>query len=86
MYIMLSKFIDWNIFIIAFAVGMFFVYTMDTQKKVIVIQPSLDNQDKFQFKDGAQNCFQYHAREVKCPSNISELGTIQAQMKDDEDV
>ena len=65
---MFFKYINFRIFFITFAIGLFYIYINDDYKKMIVIHPTPDNIGKYQYKDKSDNCFSYQMKEVKCPS------------------
>jgi hypothetical protein len=44
---------------------------MGPDMKTIYVYPNPDNVGKVQYKDRADNCFQYQSDEVKCPTNPS---------------
>jgi hypothetical protein len=46
----------------------------------ILIYPTVDNNNKFQYKDNAENCFTFVATEQKCPFNTGSLKTIPIQV------
>lgn len=76
---MFFKYIDFRVFIISFAIGALYIYMNEDHKKVIVIHPTPDNYDQYQFKDKSGNCFSYELKEVKCPSNKNLMQNIQIQ-------
>ena len=43
------------VFIISFAIGIFFVYVIDVEKRTIVIYPTPENAERMQYKDEASN-------------------------------
>ncbi len=57
-------------FIVSFCVGMFFVYLMEPQKKIIVQHPK-PNDDVTIYRDDENNCYKYKTIEVKCPTDKS---------------
>ena len=57
------------IFILSFAIGIFLVYILGEDRKVIYIYPSNYNYNEIQFSDYANNCFQYKPISVKCPKD-----------------
>jgi hypothetical protein len=72
------KYIDLRIFLITLAIGLFYIYISDEYKHTIIIYPTPDNTDEYQFKDKSNNCFSYEMKEVKCP-NDSSYHTIKVQ-------
>jgi hypothetical protein len=77
---MILEYISFPIFIISFAVGLFFVYIYGPEMKTIYIYPSPENIDKIIFKDKADNCFRYEANEIECPKDNSILSKIPLQI------
>jgi len=77
---MILEYISFRIFMISFAIGLFFVYIYGPEMKTIYIYPSPENIDKVIFKDKADNCFSFQANEVECPKNESILSKIPLQI------
>jgi hypothetical protein len=61
--------INLPIFICSFAIGIFLVYILGEDIKVIHIYPSQYNYNEIQFTDYANNCFEYKPIAIKCPKN-----------------
>lgn len=76
---MILNYISIPIFLISFAVGLFFVYILGPEMKTIYIYPSPENVDKVIFKDKADNCFYFEEVKVKCPKNDSLISKIPIQ-------
>lgn len=76
---MIFEYISFPVFLISFAIGIFFVYIYGVDKKPIYIYPTPENVDKIIFKDKADNCFTFEAMEVECPKDESLLGIIPIQ-------
>jgi hypothetical protein len=76
---MLSKFIDFKLFFISLAVGIFFVYINQPSPTIIYVYPTPNNIDKIQYKDKGGNCFEFNSKEVTCPKNSSEIHSIPVQ-------
>ena len=71
--------IDLRYFIISLAIGLFYIYISDTQNKVIVIYPTPDNKDEYQYRDNTGSCFSYDLNEVKCPFDSTKIHDIKFQ-------
>lgn len=74
------KYISLPIFIISFLLGMVYIYISAAPTRKILIYPTVDNQSKFQYKDKAENCFTFVAKEEKCPYNTGSLKKIPIQV------
>ena len=77
---MIFEYISFRVFIVSFAIGLFFAYIYGPEMKTIYIYPSPENIDKVIFKDKADNCFSFQANEVECPKNQSILSKIPLQI------
>jgi len=77
---MILDYISFRVFMVSFAIGLFFVYIYGPEMKKIYIYPSPENIDKVIFKDKADNCFSFQANEVECPKNNSILSKIPLQI------
>lgn len=77
---MILDYISFRVFMVSFAIGLFFVYIYGPEMKTIYIYPSPENIDKVIFKDKADNCFSFQANEVECPKNESILSKIPLQI------
>lgn len=78
---MFFKFLSFKIFFISLAVGLLFAYLSSPEPTVIYVYPTPDNVGKVEYKDKADNCFQFEAIETKCPSDKSKIKTIPIQTK-----
>ena len=76
---MIFNYISLPIFLISFAIGIFFIYTLGPEMKTIYIYPSPENIGKVLFKDKAENCFYFQQQQVKCPKNTSDISSIPIQ-------
>tara|TARA_X000000368_G_scaffold154033_1_gene121391 strand:- start:2673 stop:2909 length:237 start_codon:yes stop_codon:yes gene_type:complete len=74
----LLKIINIKVFLISLLVGLIFMY-FDNDKKKITVYPTPSNINNIQFKDKADNCFEYNMEKVKCPSNKSKINHIPIQ-------
>jgi hypothetical protein len=76
---MLFKFISLKIFLLSLALGLLFVYLSSPDPTIIYVYPTPDNAGHIEYKDKADNCFQFEANEITCPSDTSKLKTIPIQ-------
>jgi len=66
---MFDRFINPYVFIIAFIIGIFFVYINHPEPIIIYKYPNPDNAGKLTYQDKNKNCYKYESTEVKCPSD-----------------
>lgn len=76
---MISDYISIPVFLISFAIGLFFVYFLGPETKTIYVYPSPQNYSNIQYKDGADQCFQLKPVETKCPLNPFLVKTVPIQ-------
>jgi hypothetical protein len=76
---MIFNYISLPVFFCSLAIGLFFVYILGPNKKVIYIYPSPENIDKILYQDKADNCFSFEQQEVDCPSDVTKISTIPIQ-------
>ena len=67
------KYLNIPVFIVSLAVGMFFVYINNPNKRIVYVFPTPENSDKVQYKDSNDNCHSFTANEVQCPSDKSQI-------------
>lgn len=58
-------------FLISFLLGILYMYLSKPELKVIQISPTPDNCDKVLYRDQADTCYKYKAREVPCKEESS---------------
>ena len=71
----ISKYINISVFLITFLLGLLYIYYIDYNRRVIVY-PSRYNIDKIEYKDEAENCFEYKVKDVKCPTDKSKIENL----------
>jgi len=76
---MISKYIILPIFIISFIVGLFLIQIIGPEIKTIYIYPTPVNFKTIQYKDNANQCFNFIPKEIKCPFNPLLIKTIPIQ-------
>ena len=76
---MLLNYISIPVFLVSFAIGLFFVYILGPEMKTVFIYPSPENVDKVLFKDKADNCFSFKQEIIECPKDESLISKIPIQ-------
>jgi hypothetical protein len=76
---MIFNYISLPVFLVSFAIGLFFIYILGPEIKTILVYPSPENIDKILFKDKADNCFYFEEKVVDCPSDHGLISTIPIQ-------
>jgi len=76
---MLLNYISIPVFLISFAVGVFFVYILGPEMKTIYIYPTPENINKVLFKDKANNYFHFEEHYIECPKDESLISDIPMQ-------
>ena len=59
--------LHWPAFLIAFAIGISYVYFVHPAPKVVIKYPNPYNSGKITYQDNADNCYKYKATKVECP-------------------
>tara|TARA_Y100001970_G_C14255267_1_gene874851 strand:+ start:5865 stop:6092 length:228 start_codon:yes stop_codon:yes gene_type:complete len=67
-------------FLASFLFGLLFIYISESPKKIVLVHPTPDNQQYFQYKDKANNCFEYEYVESKCPFMDHNVKTIPVEL------
>ena len=76
---MLLDYISLPVFLASFALGLFFVYVLGAEEKIIYVYPTPYNSNTVQYKDGMDECFEYKPIVTKCPLNPFYIKTIPIQ-------
>ncbi len=76
---MFLKYISIKIFITTLAIGLLYVYLFNPDPTIIYVYPTPENVGQVEYKDKANNCFQFEANEVSCPKDKSKIKTIPVQ-------
>ena len=74
----LSAIISFPVFIISLSIGLLFVYLSTPPPTVIYVYPTPENINKVEYKDKADNCYQFKSTEVSCV-NTKDIKTIPIQ-------
>ena len=56
-------------FLLAFSIGILYVYATQPSPKIIIKHPTPQNAGKIIYEDKANNCYKYLAEEVQCPDD-----------------
>ena len=72
------KIINLKVFLISLFLGLLFIYLNDDKKKINVF-PTPSNINDIEYKDNADNCFEYSMESIDCPSNSKEINHIPIQ-------
>tara|TARA_B100001093_G_C26090040_1_gene702363 strand:- start:226 stop:459 length:234 start_codon:yes stop_codon:yes gene_type:complete len=76
---MLSKYINIPLFLVALSIGIFAVYITVPEERKIYVFPTHENVNIVQYKDKAENCFEYKETEVTCPTDEKKITQIKPQ-------
>ena len=76
---MFFQLISFPAFLISLVIGLLLVYMFNPTPTVIYVYPTPDNIDKLQYKDYANNCYEFSAKEVKCPSDKNLVNIVPVQ-------
>ena len=76
---MFFKYLSFKIFMLSLAVGLLFVYLSSPDPTIIYVYPTPDNVGHVEYKDKADNCFQFEAVQTSCPADKSKIKTIPVQ-------
>lgn len=63
-------------FIIAFAIGMFYVYIATPKPKIVIKYPTPYNANRIIYKNENDVCYKYKVEEVKCTNKAIEQPII----------
>lgn len=76
---MLTKYISLPVFLFSFCLGLAFVYIIGPEMKTVFIYPTPENYLNYQYKDNAEQCFQFKPNKVECPWNPLSIKSIPIQ-------
>jgi hypothetical protein len=64
---MLSDYISLPVFLISFAIGIFFIYIIGPEVKTLYVYPTPSSVSSFQYKDSINQCFEFNLKDTSCP-------------------
>jgi len=73
------KFINFPVFFISLAIGIFFVYIFEDSNRTIYVYPTPDNTDTIQYKDATGTCFAVKQDKITCPKDDVKISKLPAQ-------
>jgi hypothetical protein len=77
--------LHWGAFIVAFAIGIAYVYLTVPQQRHVVQYPTPFNAGRTVFRDDAGTCFVFRAKQVSCPPDASKIATQPVIVEEKED-
>jgi hypothetical protein len=75
----ISKYINIPVFMVSLAVGLFFIYVIMPDQRMIFVYPTPENVDILQYRDKTGHCFQFDEKQVPCPTDKSRISQIPVQ-------
>ena len=69
----IHKYISLPVFLVSFAVGLFFIYAIGPELNAIYIYPNLHNYSKIQYKDASEQCFEFKPVSTECTFMPTEM-------------
>lgn len=86
MYIMkILEYISPLWFILALCFGIFLTYISTPPPKVVIKYPTPDNVKKIVYRDTADTCYKYKAKQVQCPKDSSKIEFTKIQHVENND-
>lgn len=70
----LSKYINIPVFVASLIIGLCIVhFSSNNEMRTIVVYPTPENVNLFQYKDKTDSCFEFRETEISCPSDRSKI-------------
>lgn len=63
-------------FFISFSIGILISYLITPTPQIVIKYPTPDNAGKIIYKDSADVCYKYRAKEVSCPTDKTDIKKI----------
>ena len=75
----LFKYLNFKVFLVSLAFGLFAVYMTVPDTRKIYVYPTPENVDVLQYKDKTDSCFSFVQKEITCPKDESKISKIPMQ-------
>lgn len=70
----MNKFkLNWLAFLIAFIIGISYVYFTTPTPRVVIKYPNPYNSKTTVYKDESDTCYKYKATKIECPTNDNKI-------------
>ena len=73
------RLINFPVFLISLAVGLFIVYISSPKFELIKVYPTPENEDKYLYQDKGGTCYRFKSKEINCPDDSSAIKSIPVQ-------
>ena len=77
---MISSYISFPILLTSFILGLLFIFILGPEQKTVISYPTLQNYTKIQYKDSANQCFEFKPVPIICPNNKDYINTVPVQI------
>lgn len=74
-----DRYLSLPAFLISLSIGLLYVYFAPIETHKVTVYPTPDNENTFEYKDKAENCFGFSQIEVACPTDKSTIKKIPYQ-------
>lgn len=71
--------ISFKIFFVSFLLGLFFLYIVGEENKIVYVYPTLTNSTNVLFRDKAGQYFRFKSKEVDCPADTTTIKQVPIQ-------
>ena len=76
---LVTNYINIPVFLISLAFGLIFVAVFNPSRRRIFVYPTPENVDTVQYKDAANNCFEFEQTKKECPKGYGKIATVPVQ-------
>lgn len=71
--------INFPVFLISLALGLIFIAVFTPDRRTIYVYPTPENVETVQYKDAANNCFEFEQTKQTCPKKESDIALVPVQ-------